>query len=189
MQNKRQSGTANPKKPANIRLFRRFKRSEDGVAAIEFGMVALPFLILLFAILETAIGFFAAQVFESGVDSVGRSIRTGQSRSSSYTLSQMKTAICGKTLGMFKCGDIQLDVRTYTTFPNAPLTTPRLNGNLDTAAFQYDTGLPNSIVIVRAYYEWPIFLDYLWQSSGSLSNGKRLFVATAAFKNEPFSLP
>ena len=32
--------------------------SEDGVAAVEFALVAMPFLALIFAILETALVFF-----------------------------------------------------------------------------------------------------------------------------------
>ena len=82
-----------------LRIIKRFNKSEDGVAAIEFGMLALPFLMLIFAILETAIGFFAAQVFESGVDSVGREIRTGQIQSSSTTAAEVRTKVCAKTWG------------------------------------------------------------------------------------------
>jgi Flp pilus assembly protein TadG len=80
-----------------LRISKRFGKSEDGVAAIEFGMLAIPFLMLIFAILETAIGFFAAQVFESGVDNIGREIRTGQIQSSSTTAAKVRTKICSKT--------------------------------------------------------------------------------------------
>ncbi len=171
-----------------LRIISRFKKSEDGVAAIEFGMLALPFLMLIFAILETAVGFFAAQVFESGVDTVGRRIRTGQIKSNTVTIGQVRSEICSKTLGLFACNDIKLDIRSYPNFPGAPLTTPTdASGNLDSSAFTYNTGVAGSIIIVRAYYEWPIFLDYLWQNvSTGKSNGKRLLVATTAFQNEPF---
>jgi Flp pilus assembly protein TadG len=35
----------------------RFARCQEGIAAVEFGLVAAPFLALLFAIMETAIVF------------------------------------------------------------------------------------------------------------------------------------
>ena len=187
MQNKHQLNKASTRKIFGLQTIRRFKKSEDGVAAIEFGMLALPFLMLIFAILETAIGFFAAQVFESGVDNVGREIRTGQVQSSSTTMAAVRTKICAQTWGLFDCNSIQLDVKTYAVFPDTPLVTPRDgSGNFDNSALGFNTGTPGSIVIVRAYYEWPVFLDYLWQNVSGLSNGKRLLVATTAFQNEPF---
>lgn len=187
MQNPHQVNQTSERKLFGLRIIRRFHKSEDGVAAIEFGMLALPFLMLIFAILETAIGFFAAQVFESGVDSVGREIRTGQVQSSSTTAAEVRAKVCAKTWGLFDCNAIQLDVQTYAVFPDAPLVTPRDDdGNFDNSGLAYDTGSSGSIVIVRAYYEWPIFLDYLWQNVSGLSNGARLFVATTAFQNEPF---
>lgn len=187
MQNRHPQRKPYERKLFGLRIINRFGKSEDGVAAIEFGMLALPFLMLIFAILETAIGFFAAQVFESGVDDIGRRIRTGQVQSTTTTVAEVRTEICDKTWGLFDCANIKIDVQTFNAFPDAPLTTPRdVDGNLDTSSMGYDTGLAGEVVIVRAYYEWPIFLDYLWQNVSGLSNGARLFVATAAFQNEPF---
>ena len=191
MRKQHQEKVIHERRVFGFRIINRFKGSEEGSAAIEFGMVALPFLMLIFAILETAVGFFAAQVFESGVDVVGRRIRTGQVRStgaSAVTASQVRDEICSKTLGMFTCSGIKLNVKSYPTFPGTPLTTPTTaGGDLDDSAFTFDSGSSGSIVVVRAYYEWPIFLDYLWQNvSSGMSNGKRLLVATTAFQNEPF---
>lgn len=170
-----------------LRIVNRFRKAEEGVAAIEFGMLALPFLMLIFAILETAIGFFAAQVFESGVDVVGRKIRTGQIGSLGSSATAVQSDICDNTWGLFTCANIKIDVQTYAVFPDTPLTTPRdVDGNLDDTSFGFNTGCEGDIAIVRAYYEWPVFLDYLWQNYSGLSNGARLFVATTAFQNEPF---
>ena len=49
------------------RLARRFARAQDGAAAVEFALVAAPFLALIFAILETALVFFAGQTLEAAV--------------------------------------------------------------------------------------------------------------------------
>jgi Flp pilus assembly protein TadG len=46
---------------------RRFVREKDGVVAVEFAIVAAPFLALMFAIMETALVFFASQVLETAV--------------------------------------------------------------------------------------------------------------------------
>ena len=46
---------------------RRLVRQQDGAAAVEFGLVAAPFLALVFAIMETAVVFFAGQALETAV--------------------------------------------------------------------------------------------------------------------------
>ncbi len=49
---------------------RRFRRNRRGSAAVEFALVAPVFFALLFAIIESAMVFFAGQVLETGVTSV-----------------------------------------------------------------------------------------------------------------------
>ena len=46
-------------------VLRRFRRNRRGSAAVEFALVAPLFFALLFAIIETAIVFFAGQVLET----------------------------------------------------------------------------------------------------------------------------
>lgn len=43
---------------------------------------------------------------------------------------------------------------------------------------------PPTIVVVRLFYQWPLFVTGLGFNMGC--NNKRLLIATAAFKNEPF---
>ena len=62
-------------------LLRRFRRSQDGAAAVEFAFVAVPFFAILFAIFETALMFWTNQVLEESLSQVSRSLVTGQSRS------------------------------------------------------------------------------------------------------------
>jgi Flp pilus assembly protein TadG len=63
-----------------IRTVRRFAKGDDGIAAVEFGIVAAPFLALMFAIMETAIVFFASQTLETAVADSARLIMTGQAQ-------------------------------------------------------------------------------------------------------------
>ena len=53
---------------------RRFRRDGRGSAAVEFAFIAPVFFVLLFAIIETAIVFFASQVLEGAVQDTGRLI-------------------------------------------------------------------------------------------------------------------
>jgi Flp pilus assembly protein TadG len=43
-----------PQRLTFLRLLKSFRRQQDGTTAIEFAMVGVPFFMLLFAIIETA---------------------------------------------------------------------------------------------------------------------------------------
>ena len=72
---------ANGVRRALPRCAQRFVRHQRGSAAIEFGFVAIPFLALTFAIIETALVFFAGQTLEAAAASASRLIMTGQAQS------------------------------------------------------------------------------------------------------------
>ncbi len=63
---------------------RRFARNKQGTTAVEFGLVAAPFLALLFAIIETAVVFFAGQTLETAVADTARLIMTGQAQAQAF---------------------------------------------------------------------------------------------------------
>jgi hypothetical protein len=50
----------------------------------------------------------------------------------------------------------------------------------------YSPGGPSDIVVVRVFYQWPIFVTGLGFNLSNLNGSKRLLTATAAFQNEPF---
>jgi Flp pilus assembly protein TadG len=57
--------------------WRQFRRNRGGSAAVEFALVAPMFFALLFAIIETALVFFAGQVLETVNQNSARMIMTG----------------------------------------------------------------------------------------------------------------
>jgi Flp pilus assembly protein TadG len=170
-----------------IRTLRRFAKGDDGIAAVEFGIVAAPFLALMFAIMETAIVFFASQTLETAVADSARLIMTGQAQSGNFTQAQFKTAVCSKILGLFDCQNgIKIDVRTYSDFSSISSAKPfDANGNLQNN-FVYTPGNAGDIVVVRLMYEWPIYVSLLGFNLADMSGNKRLIIATAAFRNEPY---
>lgn len=166
-----------------LRTMRRLVRREDGSAAVEFGMVAAPFLLLVFAIMETAIVFFAGQALETAVADSARLIMTGQAQTQGFNQAAFKNAVCAKIYGLFNCANgLSVDVKTYTNFSNINLTNPLdSNGNFQNNQ-TYQPGGPGDIVVVRLFYQWPIYVSLLQNMAGH----KRLLVATAAFRNEPY---
>src|SRR3954447_17487772 len=109
----------------NAYVVRRFARGEDGAAAVEFAMVAAPFLALMFAIMETALVFFASQTLETAVADSARLIMTGQAQSQTFSQAQFKSAVCAKIVGLFDCAaGLQIDVRTYSSFASVDNSPP-----------------------------------------------------------------
>jgi Flp pilus assembly protein TadG len=177
-----------PTKLFRIRTVRRFARGEDGAAAIEFGMVAAPFLALMYAIMETALVFFASQTLETAVADSARLIMTGQAQSQSFDAAAFKTQVCSKIGGLFDCaGGLYVDVKTYSSFGAVDNSAPiDANGNLKTSSFGYTPGGPGDIVVVRLMYQWTTYASLLNFNLGNMAGNKRLLMATAAFRNEPY---
>jgi Flp pilus assembly protein TadG len=166
-------------------LFRHFRRASEGSAAIEFAMVALPFFLLVFAILQTSIVFFAGQTLETAASNVSRLILTGQAQSASWSAAQFKTQVCNQIYGIFNCdANVYVDVETYASFASANLNTPVVNGNFDPTQMGYNPGAAGSIVVLRLYYQYPVYISLLGLSN--LNGGLNLLAATAVFRNEAY---
>lgn len=172
--------------PGRGRL-RRFVQGTEGASAVEFALVVAPFLALLFAIMETALVFFAGQTLETAASDAGRLILTGQAQTQGLTQATFKDAVCARIFGVFDCKNgVYVDVKKYTTFAAVDLTKPvDSNGNLKTD-FTYQPGGPCEIVVVRLLYQFPVYVSLLGFDLSDMSGGKRLLIATSVFRNEPY---
>jgi Flp pilus assembly protein TadG len=169
------------------RLARRFLRRQDGAAAVEFALVAAPFLALTFAILETAMVFFAGQTLEAAAADAARLIMTGQAQTAGYTSADFKKAVCDRIYGLFDCSNgVTVNVQSYSSFASVPTTQPIVNGQLNTENMGYNPGGPGDIVVVSLYYQWPIYVSMLGNSLSNLNGGNRLLAATSVFRVEPY---
>jgi Flp pilus assembly protein TadG len=171
-------------------VLKRFRRDRRGSAAVEFAMIAAPFFMMMFAIVETTIVFFANQVLETATQDTARLIMTGQAQLAKMDAATFKTNFCTKlTAGnqstLFNCSNVEVDVKSYPQFANIPaLTDPITNGNY-VSSTGYNPGHAGDIVVVRTFYQWPLVVTGLGYNPGNLNGNKRLLVSTAAFKNEP----
>lgn len=169
------------------RKLRRFRRSRRGSAAVEFALVAPLFFGMLFAILETGLMFFADQTLETATQDVARLVLTGQAQNGNYDAAEFQTQICNRIHALFNCNAITYDVQTFADFSGVDTSAP-----IDSKTKQYvptnkfDVGGPGDVVLVRLFYQWPIYVTGLGFDLSNLGNGKRLLIATAAFRNEPY---
>ncbi len=171
------------------RAVSRFGRRQDGSAAVEFALIATPFIAMMFAIIQTALVFFSGQALETAAANSARLILTGQAQTAGMTAASFKTQVCNSLTALFNCASsLYVDVQTYSSFSSISNTPPISNGSLDSSNFGYNPGTAGSIVVVRLYYQWPIYVRILGLASlaNLTSNNSNLLVATAAFRNEPY---
>lgn len=171
-------------------------RDQDGTTAIEFGILALPFFLILTAIMETAIVFLSGQMLDSAVQDVSRLIRTGQAQTVNMTAAQFKAKVCDQLLGLFTdCNALHVEVEVVNNFNSVAFTPPVKwtcaagDTTCDdwTRSERYNIGQGTSIVMVQVYYKWPVIMTFDGFGLGNLPNGKRLMGAAAVFRNEPFT--
>ena len=170
-------------------IWRRFGRNRRGSAAVEFALVAPVFFALLFAIIETAIVFFAGQVLETMTANASRLIMTGTEQNTVAAALQkddFKQKVCNQIPALFTCGSISVDVQTVPTFSNVTFSSPIDANGIFTPPNNYLPGGAGSIVIVRVFYPWQLFVTGLGLNISNMAGSKRLLTATAVFQNEPY---
>lgn len=181
------------------RTAKAFVGDARGATAVEFGLIAVPFIGILMATLDMGIGFYVERNLDAAVQDAARQIRTGTTQAAGIVTASkfLTTYVCptsGGLLGtLIDCTKLIVDVRTASA----------LTGNDMSGAF-YKTptqntfclGSPGTVTIVRVAYPMPWYLPVI-TASGTATNGlvndvpgnagsKLLLVAASAVKTEPY---
>ncbi len=168
---------------------RRFGRDRSGHAAVEFGLVALPFFLLMFGLAEIGLIGFAQTSLDHAVSETARRIRTGETQGAGESYTQVQTTLCNEMsqLMALTCdGNLFLDVDTFASFVAVQNDSPVQGGNFQTNQFGYSPGAASGIVVVRAYYRWHILTPVFQGVFANVSGGDRILASTMMFRNEPF---
>lgn len=166
------------------RLLARFARARGGATAVEYALIAGPFLLLVFAIIELALVSLISVTLENAVSDAGRKIRTGELQTAGGTAATFKASMCSEMswVGAACSGALTIDVRTFSGFSNSSTAASGAKPNTPC----WDPGGPGSTVLVRAYYSWPLITPLL-QTGLQTSGNKRLITAASTFANEPYA--
>ncbi len=181
------------KKAPPLRLWQKrlndFAKNKEGVVAVEFALIAAPFFILVFGLLEIALIFFMTTTLDYGVAQASRQIRTGELQSKAAVQNDFAQLVCGNLFNLLDCSNrLHIDVQRYEDFvaSDAGDTLPLNNDGTLRNNFQYNPGGPSEIVLVQIYYEWKLITPVMSVALKNMSEGKRLLHSTAVFRNEPF---
>lgn len=166
----------------------RFLHCERGAPAVEFALVAAPFVGLMIAILQVGLVYFAQEALESAVEQTARLVLTGQAASAGMTQSQFASALCNNSPGLFNCANFMIDLEPATSFSSANVSQPTLTFNSSgqvTNTWQYNVGGPGDIMVMRVMYQFPTILGPLSFNLSNEPNNALLIMATSVFRNEP----
>jgi Flp pilus assembly protein TadG len=187
-------------------LLTRLRRDAEGAAAVEFALVALPFLALCGAIFQIVFQIWATQNFDRALQNAVRTIFTGQFQSANAgqtdaatLLTALKTTMCGAAgatiPNVFNCRNVKIDVATAGTFSGASASTPV---STDTGTWNtgfgsnYACAKPGTIVIVTAAVQFPTFFNLMGLNTRKFTSGSgagsSLLTSTAVFRTEPYQI-
>lgn len=173
-------------------LFARFSRNDDGFTAVEFAMVALPFMMLLFGTIAVGLFYFTTFSLENAVEKASRQVRTGQAQTSNKTTSQFKQDVCNEAPSFVDCtGKLRVQVVSNPSFSGAAGAIGScLDSGGDLIPEPVDGAVPGAagdVVLVTVCYEWDMTRYLPFLDLSNMGSGSRLIQATTIFRTEPYN--
>jgi len=179
-------------------LTRRWRSDESGTTAVEFAIVATPFVFLLFGLVSVCLYYFADFSMENATWQAARAVRTGQLQQSTgaYTgittnadrQKALKKAFCDKAFLFADCtSKAVVIVQSNTGFGGISPPSCTSNGVVITdSAAAFSTGATSSVVLVTICYPWDFGGKLPLFKLANLTSGALLMQASAAFRTEPY---
>lgn len=184
-------GKGIPTAGSQRRLLKPFLRDRRGATAIEFAVLALPFALLIFAILESCVSFAGQQILSNTADDIARQLRTGQLRSADVNEISLKKMICEqlKVIVADNCPGLVVDLREYATFEDAAAVRLKYTADrdIDTTGFNVAPGGSMTKNMLRVFYKWPVMTDFMRKAMSNLKGGTTLHFAAVIWQNEPYN--
>lgn len=174
-------------------LRRRYRSDAEGATAIEFAIVALPFLGLIFGILELALVFFTGAVMTQAMSDTGRLVRVGAFQGCG-NVSEFKALVCDKMSNLMNCeANLRIDLSTASGFQTITMPDPGLSGldpddeDAEIVDGTYVNTGPSEPVVMRGTFYYPLALPNFMTRLESIPGSRRHVISAAtAFRTEPF---
>lgn len=168
----------------------RFGRAERGATAVEFALISLPLVALILGTLELAMILLVVTTLETATEGASRTIRTGEFQTGAANArSDFKALVCGGMSWLQgQCAaNLTVTSQVFNDFGTMAGTPPMTGATFVANGGCFATGQPTDIVLVRAYFTWPLFAPLLNQVLDNMGDGRRLLSSATAFRNEPYN--
>jgi len=169
----------------------RWFADRKGAMAVEFALVALPFIFTILALFELALILLLSTTLDASTEKVARQIRTGQlqMQGTPETADDFRLKVCNN-LGWMQSqcmANLSVDVRVFPRFANVTGNSPVTGGAIDPNKLSFNMGNAGDIVVVTTYFQWQLITPGLHLGFNTLSSGKALITSVVTFRNEPYA--
>lgn len=196
-----------PRLTALMHPVKRIRKSESGSTALEFGVLAIPFFMIIVATVETLVAFAGEQILVNAVDKMSRQLRTGEitfnmGRTTDLTEAEFRELFCNEINIVLSCSNtissdqkLFIDLKNVVNYSDIDVGIPKVSSadyaELDTSGFEYSPGGSGSINVLRVYYKWDVTVDLIRPYITNIRPGAEgseyyLMVSTTAFRNEGY---
>jgi Flp pilus assembly protein TadG len=191
------------KRLPTTRVGRSFVKNNDGAVAVEFAIVGVPFFMMVMAVFNTGLYFYAVNCVDRGIEDAARFVRTGEAQKgsssaggtgTSLTADQFRTMVCDTASAYIDCSQLNIRIQSNTDWSainaikcdvNNPTTgaIAKGDGTLLTAM----AGTANSKVLITACYKWELgkYLPFV-HFDALYPDGSTLIQSSAALQIEPY---
>ncbi len=160
-------------------------KNENGVVAIEFSLLIIPYLMLVFGIVELAMMYSSASMLERATSSASRLVRTGQVQQAANPEEAFLSGLCDNLVVFVDCADVQIEVVPMDNFSSYDSVAMQYDEDGVFVPRDFDAGGSKETVLIRAVYRYSMITPLV----GSLLtdvNGERVFVSTIVLQVEPY---
>lgn len=167
----------------------RATHNTDGVAALEFGLIALPLFMLIMGIIEVGLYFAAGLVLEGSVAQASRMVRTGQAQLSGDPEDMFREALCDHARTMLDCNRIQYEVIRIAddSFQTAENAQPQFDEDGNLIPQEFNAGNSNDIILIRTVYRYEFMTPFIGSLlTGDPSRTWMNHISTVVLKAEPY---
>lgn len=179
---------------------RKLWHNREGAAAVEFGLVAAPFFVLFFGIIEFAMILFLNAALEAGVINASRYAVTGSTEPGVTREEKVVEVLNQHGFGLVNIQPSNLVTLIYPNFASIGQPEPFVdgntngsfdagesftdingNGNWDSDMGQVGLGGAGDIVIYKVDYTWGLLTGLLHPIIGDIT-----LTGSVAVRNEPY---
>ena len=164
-----------------------FVRDRDGATAIEFTILAAPFLALIYYLISLGVVYINATALTDATQQASRQIRIGEVAKNNMNIDGFKKIVCEAVfLSRNSClTELVIDVTSSPDISKLNTSAPTENGKLDSSKQTFQPGGSSDYVIVKAYLPSHA-MSGMFSLLNSGSTPAFTLSSVEVFRNEPF---
>jgi Flp pilus assembly pilin Flp len=166
--------TTSAKRP-RFGLLNRFRKHQEGAAAVEFALVAIPFLGMIIGVLELAIFFFASRTLEDALFNASRKVLT-QSLPAGNICTEFRKELQVQLPPFMDIGSVTISATPLTSFGGTGTAADFASGGCS-------FGARGSVVVLTVSYPYP-FRGFQVSATGPRFGKDLQLWASTAFRVE-----